>query len=491
MLISWLICHWTVAQQVTIPPENRIITDQSLQRRLPDGWIFAQPTIVEPDRMEQKLTGECKTWECLRKQLVAYLESWGNSGYVHAKLKLDSIYITPTAKDTLINTIWTVDTGNLFIYDTIRHYRPLPVNRKVLERYLGIKYGKPVRYRDLQAINRRLQALPQVRVDSLSGETYQWGRANWFAVRMTLSENTTTNVQGALSFSQQPNGRIILTGFAMLDFKNLFKRLIEVHVRWNGMANGQQNLEFKSDVPFIVSNLGSAGFLTIYRQDTSFVKVRYRFGLLWSSDITVNPFIERYYVLPAFDTTIQAVSTLMGGIRIRLYRSDNPYFPFRGYHGELVYGGGNRETELGTGFLHSTEGEMSIAIPVRKTTALFLKLRGQALFGDNLTNEEAYPVGGTSSILGMPDGEVRAVHWVSSFVSFRKYWQDLVAGIFVQPTYLSGEQTIKGVISGGLETHFLLEKSYISLIWTISSYPAQATLLRRIYVHISYGLWNR
>ncbi len=491
MLISWLICHLTVAQQITIPPENRIIADQSLQDKLPNGWKFAQPTIVEPDRMEQKLTGECKTWECLRKQLVAYLESWGNNGYVQAKLRLDSIYITPTVKDTLINTVWTVDTGNLFIYDTIRHYRPLPVNRGVLERYLGIKYGRSVRYSDLRAINRRLRTLPQVRVDSLSGETYQWGRAHWLAIRMTLSENITSNVQGALSFSQQPNGRIVLTGFALLDFKNLFKRLIEVYVRWNGMANGQQNLEFRSDVPFIIGNLGGAGFLNLYRQDTSFVKVRYRFGLLWSGDITVNPFIERYYVLPAFDTTVQAVSTLMGGVRIKLYRSDNPYFPFRGYSGELVYSAGNRETELGRNLLHSMEGDISIAIPIRRPTTLFLKLRGQALFGNSITNEEAYPVGGTSSLIGMPDGEERAIQWASSFFSVRRYWQDLVAGFFVQPAYLSGQQSTKGLISGGLETHFLLEKSYISLIWAVSSYPTQATLLRRIYVHISYGIWNR
>lgn len=491
MLISWLICQWTIAQKITIPSENRIIADQSLQNKLPNRWTFTQPTIIEPNGIKQELTGKCKTWKCLEKQLVAYLESWGNNGYVHAKLKLDSVFITSTTKDTLINTVWTVDTGFFFIYDTIRHFKPLPVNRRVLERYLGIRYGKPVRYRNLKAIYGKLIALPQVKIDSISSEAYQWGRANWIAIRLTLSENITSNLQGALSFSQQPNGRLILTGFALLDFKNLFKRLIELNLRWNGMANGQQNLEFKCDVPFIINSFGWAGFLNLYRQDTSFVKVRYRLGFLWSGNITVNPFIERYYVLPAFDTTVQTVSTFMGGLRMKIYRSDNPYFPFRGYNGELAYSGGNRETQLSTGILHSIEGNVSVSMPIRRTIVLFLRLNGQALLGDNITDEESYPVGGTNSIIGMPDGEIRAVQWASSFISVRRHWQDLIAGIFTQPAYLSGRQPTKGIISGGLETHFLLEKSYISLVWAVSSYPTQATFLQRIYVHISYGIWNR
>lgn len=492
LLIINLLWGWqAICQSTLLIDQEQVIADTLVEKPLPDGWLFAEPVIEEPSGARQKLAGTCKSWKCLEKKLMTYLELWGNWGHIYARVILDSLYITTFRKDTLINTLWQLDTGAVFIYDTIRHSRPLPVQRKILERYLRISYTKPVRYSDLRAIRRRLAGLPQVAVDSISGETYEWGRANWYSVRMSLRENATSNIQGSLSFSQKANGQVILTGFALLDFKNMFRRLIELNVKWNGMTAGQQNLLVSGDVPFIVGLWGVSAFAELYRQDSSFVRVRYRAGALLTSDVTINPFVERYLVLPAFDTTVSAVSTMMGGIRIKIYRSDNLYFPFKGFNMELVYSGGNRITETGVGFVHRLEGWSDIAINMHKARVFFISIRGQALLGNNLQEEEAYSIGGTGSVIGLPDGEFKGFWWSALFLSFRKYWQDLIVGLFVQPAYLSSVQGEQLLLSGGFESHFLLEKSYISIMLAVSTYPQQATLLQRFYVHISYGLWNR
>lgn len=87
---------------------------------------------------------------------------------------------------------------------------------------------------------------------------------------------------GLVGFESDEDGKFSIQGNVLVNLLNAFNRFEKINLQWESGLNASQNLNFGLHVPYILNTrLGINSALNIQKQDTSFVRLQLRNGLVY------------------------------------------------------------------------------------------------------------------------------------------------------------------------------------------------------------------
>ena len=240
------------------------------------------------------------------QELVSY---FGNHGYPFAQLVIERLSIT----DRVLAGKWVLVKGDFVSWDSIAVKGTLKVNRKVLQKYLGVKPGKMYKESVSLQISKRLNNLKYAREIKPSEIEFNQSKAKLYTY---LEKRAANQFDGIIGFQQNKSKNLEVTGEVNLGLNNVFLAGEEIGLKWKKVEAESQNLAVKFTLPYLFgTSLGSELDFKLRKQDSTYLNTSFRVGirvlqsgnnnlkLFWdrrSSSLVSTKHLEGATVLPSF-----------------------------------------------------------------------------------------------------------------------------------------------------------------------------------------------
>ncbi|MDB5201609.1 MAG: hypothetical protein JWQ27_1018 [Ferruginibacter sp.] len=208
----------------------------------------------------------------IQNRLIAY---YAEQGYPFAATYLDSISLD----NDQVNALLKVNKGLLYRVDSIRVVGNIKLNRKFLQRYLGITNGDPYNADKLQAVDRRMLELAYVSPTQPSDLTML---GNGSVLNLYLQPKKSSQVNFLVGFLPSANqtGKLQLTGDVNLDLKNLLGSGESILLKWQQLQPKSPRLNLGFDQPYIFNSPFGFNFLfDLFKKDSNFLQVNAQTGV--------------------------------------------------------------------------------------------------------------------------------------------------------------------------------------------------------------------
>ena len=205
-----------------------------------------------------------------------------------------------------------VEPGPLYRIEQITNDGKLRIRKKFLEQYLGISRGDYFSISKLGLISGRLNKLGFVK------ETRDWdlsflGTGAVINLHLDPSKSSRFNfIAGLMPSNQQLGGRLLLTGEADLDLKNIFNEGESLLLRWQQIQVQSPRLQIAFEKPYLFGlPAGMDLGFNLLKKDSSFLTIDARLGIV--NEINGNTkfrlFLQQYSSVLINPDTQQIKST--------------------------------------------------------------------------------------------------------------------------------------------------------------------------------------
>lgn len=434
-------------------------------------------------------------------------------GYPFAAVWLDSVRV----REGKVAARLRYRAGTLVRFDTLRMVGADTLLRSLwLSRWLGIRKGQPFNQLRIAEAQRRLKALPFVRLTSPVEPVFEYERA---FVQVALAPRRANQLDGIVGLlpNSADNRRLALTGQFDLHLHNLFGTAKRLQVRWQRLTPGAQSLHLEGEVPAVFrTRVDVLARLQLLREDTSFQNVHRRLmirypviggghiALLgeWFGTTVYDP--RRFAgtkTLPDISTH-QVVSYGLNFVRSAL---DEPERPRKGWQVELEGQAGNKslsplrqvpDSLYRQVPLQSVQVQARIDVqyfqPLGRRSTLWYRQRSGTLWAESLFVNDLFRLGGFNFLRGFNENAFFASAYAVQSAEYRFYYEEdaFVFG-FVEQAWL--DNRIAGQrewpFSVGFGLRFATKGGVFQMAYAMGRSEAQPFEVR--YAKLHFGLISR
>ncbi len=206
------------------------------------------------------------------QRMLNYLEA---NGYPFAMIRLDSV----EAGNGGLSAILSLDKNRFIVFDTIAILGGASINKRFLNKYLGIKEGAPYNENLIRNAGSRLSQLPFLKTVKMPSVYFYGGKALPF---LYLDNKRASTIDGIIGFApnSQVNNELLITGEANLKLQNLFSRGVSFDLNYRSFLANSQDLKLKTVYPYIFNTSLALDYeLNLLKLDSTFLDVRNELGL--------------------------------------------------------------------------------------------------------------------------------------------------------------------------------------------------------------------
>ncbi len=208
----------------------------------------------------------------IKEKLLTIYE---NEGYPFALIYLDSVTII----ENKISASLTVNKILLYKIDSIKNYGKLKINKKFLQRYLGISNNSIYSYEKLKDVDRKLLDLPFAIPVSISSLNLLGSGA---ILNINVNSKKSSEASAIFGFLPDANntGKFQLTGDVNLDLKNVFGAGEGLLLKYQALQPKSPRLNLGYEKPYIFhSPFGLSFLFEFFKKDSSFIQLNAQTGL--------------------------------------------------------------------------------------------------------------------------------------------------------------------------------------------------------------------
>lgn len=240
-----------------------------------------------------------------------YLSVLEENGYPFAAIKLDSSYFM----NNQFFAILKADKGPLYSIDSIHVDGKVKINKNFLVQYLGLGDGSVYQKSKLDLVSKRIAELGFVR------EAKKWslsltGTGAILNLYLVPAQSSRFNfLAGFMPANQQLGGKLLLTGEAEMDLKNVFGGAENIYMNWQQLQVRSPRLQLGFTKPYLFkSNTGIDFNFNLLKKDSSFITLNTRIGLRY--EIKPRQIVKLFY--QQFTSSLLDVDTSLLKITGRL-----------------------------------------------------------------------------------------------------------------------------------------------------------------------------
>lgn len=390
----------------------------------------------------------------IEDRLLNYAE---NNGYPFARVWLDSV----VAKNGEVSAALMMQTGAVFILDSVRTEGTAKIGLRFLENYLDFRKGAVFSRAKVLKISQRLAELPYLtekKRPSVSFTEIKTARLTLFLNEKKASlwdflvgVQPTTTADGGQQFLITFNGKA--------DFQNLLGRGERLYMNFENLRPESPRLNLKVTYPFILNlPFGFDGAFDYYKRDSTYNEIRLNLGgqyMLGGSDY-VKVFWQNYQSNNGVINALQIINnkklpasldvvTNMFGLEGQRQTLDYRFNPRRGFLGILRGSAGIRQVRKNSDILslkddrnpqfdfsrlYDTVTLRSFQYRIDLKTDFFLPIlqRGTLKFGLSsgillsaapISLNEQYRIGGNRLLRGFDEESIFATRYAVGTLEYR------------------------------------------------------------------------
>jgi outer membrane protein assembly factor BamA len=387
-------------------------------------------------------------------RLLTYAE---NNGYPFARVWLDSI----VAKNGEVSAALMMQTGAVFVIDSIRTEGSAKINLAFLQNYLDLRKGMIFSRAKVLKISQRLAELPYLtekKRPSVNFTDIKTARLTLFLENKKASQwdflvgvQPTTTADGAQKFLITFNGKA--------DFQNVLGRGERLFLNFENVRPESPRVNVKVTYPFILNlPFGFDGAFDLYKRDTTYLEIRSNIGgqyMLGGSDY-IKIFWQNYKANNLLINGLQIISTKklpatldvttnMLGIEGQRQTLDYRFNPRRGFLGILRGSAGIRQvyrnsdilaltdpnnlkfdfsklydTVTFRSFQYRIDAKADVFFPIQKRATLKMGITsGILLTPSPISQNEQYRLGGSRLLRGFDEESLFATHYAVGTLEYR------------------------------------------------------------------------
>jgi outer membrane protein assembly factor BamA len=456
---------------------------------------------VEGKRRGQRTQPFVATEGLIRAEARKTLKPYENDGYPFATAQLNFEALNDS---TLIYNV-EVNAGPLVLFDSLSVRGKRSYHRGYFEQYLNIRSGRRYNEAQLQAIRKKIDELPFVRLTAPPQVVFREGKAD---VYLQLEDVRANRFDGIIGFQPDAEtGRPVFTGDLNLALENAFRRGESIEFQWRRLQEQTQNLQLKGALPYLLNTrIGVWGEVELYRRDSTFStsEVELALGYVFGSGRYLRTFVSQWRSnsLQGEVLGIDDVALRRYGLAWQNYQLDNRINPSKGfsYTAELAAGlkdltlvnsEGSNETQR----LNQFSGQVRAAywVPLIQRLSLIVGVQGAFKADSTLRLNEHYRMGGLNTLRGFDEESIFASSYGIGTVEL-KYILDQSSAFFLfydQGWYerISGGYFTDRPFGFGAGALIGTENSTFRIYYALGKEQGNPVLLRNGKVH--FGFINR
>lgn len=449
------------------------------------------------NRMQPFVATEAYIRAEARKTLTPY----ENDGYPFATAQLNFEVLD----DSSLTYTLAVVAGPLVIFDSLAVRGKRSYHRGYFEQYLNIRSGRRYSEANLQAIRKKIDELPFVRLMAPPQVVFREGKAD---VYLELEDVRANRFDGIIGFQPDAQtGRPVFTGDLNLALENAFRRGESIEFQWRRLQEQTQNLQLKGALPYLLNTrIGVWGEVELYRRDSTFStsEVELALGYVFGSGRYLRTFVSQWRSnsLQGAGLGIDDVALRRYGLAWQNYQLDNRINPSKGFSYTAELSAGlkdltilNSEGTDETQRLNQFSGQVRAAylIPLIQRLSLILGVQGAFKADSTLRLNEHYRVGGLNTLRGFDEESIFASSYGIGTVEL-KYLLDESSAFFLfydQGWYerISGGYFTDRPFGFGAGALIGTENSTFRIYYALGKEQGNPVLLRNGKVH--FGFINR
>jgi outer membrane protein assembly factor BamA len=276
---------------------GKIIVDSTILSVVND--IYKWPEVSPGNQLNPK------SFWAFREKLMQRFE---DAGYPFARFRFDTA--------VLDNNQWfaslKAEPGPFYRIEQIKNDGRLKIRKKFLEQYLGLATGDYFNMSKLRLISERLRELDFLK------ETRPWNLSflgTGAVINLYLDPDKSSRfnfIAGLMPSNQQLGGKLLLTGEADLDLKNIFNEGESLLLRWQQIQVQSPRLQIAFEKPYLFGLPAGMDFgFNLLKKDSSFLTIDARLGVV--NEINGNTkfrlFLQQYSSVLINPDTLQIKTT--------------------------------------------------------------------------------------------------------------------------------------------------------------------------------------
>ena len=367
------------------------------------------------------------------------LQYYENHGYPFAALRLDSIRMSGST----ISAGIVAEPGLQIRIDSVNWRGSAKITRKYLYNYLGIKPGDLYNEAVIRQLSARLREIPFL-IETRPPEVFLMDELA--LIRLHLNGRKASNFSGMIGFlpNNDPTGRLLLTGEAVLKLRNGLGRGESIDAEWRRLQAETQSLNIRLSYPFLLDlPVGLDGTFNLYKRDTTFINLQQNIGVQYlmrgtdffkafyenrSSRLLSTAGLQNLLELPDYAD----VRSNLYGLEFSFTRLDYRFNPRKGLRMLLRAGAGNRIIDRNPALkeelydnlvLRSVQyngmADVDWFIPLFRQSTFNVGLNAAFLAGSNLFENELHRIGGNISLRGFDEESIFASSYAILNLEYR------------------------------------------------------------------------
>lgn len=385
-------------------------------------------------------------------RLVSRLLTYGeNHGYPFTSVYLDSIELNE--KNGVVARLNLYE-SRFFTFDSIAIRGDAKISSKFLHQYLGFQPGQPYSEKLARKIDEKLAKLPYVTVVSESRISFVGDHVR---VYTNLNHRKTDQVDGIVGFAPNTDNKLLITGEANIDLKNLLRRGIGYTLHWKSFQKQSQMLNMSGQLPYLLNSpVGVDAQFDYVKFDTQFFTLKTLLGIHYAFEGTdyLKFYVQNQQSALLFADTNDVrvtqsipisnpVRTTSYGLQLVRQKLDVPRNPRKGFtialDGSLgarnilkdvlieqvkFTDGANNEYDVYDSVkLRTVQAELKYAfswfVPVGKKSTIVSLVSGKHLFSETVFYNDLFRFGGTKSLRGFNEESLTANGYTIVGIEYR------------------------------------------------------------------------
>ena len=221
------------------------------------------------------------------KSTLTYLN---NHGFPFASVKFDSIAID----DKKVNAKLEINKGQFIKFSPLKYKGRLKVNEKYLQRYLGIIANSPYDHSLILTMQRKIQDIPFVQLDSFLGINFYNQKAELDLYLSAKKANYFDFIIGVQPTTNTTGKRYTINGELNADIYNVLNQGENFRFRFKRLSLEDQELLLSMDYPYVIGlPIGVAGSFSLKRNFSTSVDANAQLGLQYL--FTGNNIVKAYW----------------------------------------------------------------------------------------------------------------------------------------------------------------------------------------------------
>lgn len=363
-----------------------------------------------------------------------------NNGYPFASVRLDSIEM----HDDLVTAQLNLSRNKLVKIDSIKVRGSASISDVYIQNYLGIKPGDLYNEALIRDIRSRVREIAFVSEAKPFDVVFTEGKARVELYLETKRASQFDLVVGIVPPPENTPGKYELTGDAHLKLLNSFSRGELIDLNWTRPQPLSQDLKVHFVYPFLFSTpFGADLFLSIYKQDTTYIDVVKTLGLQYiihgnnslkafvsfkESDLLSPDAFQFATTLPSFAD----ISTTQYGLALHAEKLDYRLNPRRGFSADADARIGDKiihkNAELNQALydsvqLRSTQyyatGGADYFFPIATQSTVTAGIKGGYQYSPVMFRNELFRIGGLKTVRGYDEQSIYCSFYLIGNLEYR------------------------------------------------------------------------